>query len=116
MQICNAKGKNVDTYTQTGIRTYKKKSDDTSNKTQSSYQTLVKSRKFNVSVVSVEFTHLNVAGTFQPMIEFNRAVYLRNPVNLMLAWAIGRPWQAISLIRAWAISLHGTCQAVYQVI
>ena len=50
--------------------------------------------KLRVFIISIELTHLlaRIISMFQLIFEFNRAVYIINPiVNLVLAWVIGRP-------------------------
>ena len=48
--------------------------------------------------MSVEFTQLlaKITRTFQPMIKFNRAIYIRDPVVcLVLTWVTRHPQQTI---------------------
>ena len=58
-------------------------------------------------------THLlaHIASMFQPTIEFNRAVYIRNTLVYLcwLGWLVAHS-RLSACMRTWAISLHGTYQ------
>ena len=73
-------------------------------------------------MISIELAHLlaNFSSTFQPMIEFNRAVYIRNPaICLMLVQVFSCPLQAINLHKGmghqpvWHISVVSHSLVIY---